>query len=91
MAIQGLQTNSQAIIYGNRSSCCWFCAEERMQANREAKKRTGINHDTAARELEGQFATKPMFKFPISGGPYLVCLDHMKKFVHKMEELSAAK
>lgn len=87
MLPQGLQTGTNAIIFGNKTSCCWFCAEERLQENRKAGKRIGINHDTAAQELVGQFTAKPMFKFPIPGGPYLVCEDHMEYFLKKMKGL----
>ena len=91
MLTEGLKTGKGTIVYGNNSNCCWFCAEERMQENRKAQKRTGINHDTAAQELAGKFTAKPMFRFPIAGGPYLACLDHMKQFVSYMEELAAPK
>lgn len=91
MLAEGLKTGKGTLIYGNKSSCCWFCAEERMQENRKAKKRTGINHDTAAQELAGKFTTKPMFRFPIAGGPYLICLDHMKQFVNDMTKLEQPK
>lgn len=88
MLPQGLQTGTNAIIFGNNSSCCWFCAEERLQENRKKRARTGLNHDTAAQELQGQFSGKPMFRFPISGGPYLICKDHMESFLNKIKELS---
>ena len=87
MLPQGLQTGTNAIIFGNNSSCCWFCAEERLQQNRKNNARTGLNHDTAAQELRGKFAGKPMFRFPIQGGPYLICKDHMEQFLTKMKGL----
>lgn len=87
MLPRGLQTGTDAVIFGNSTSCCWFCAEERLKRNREGKARTGLNHDTAAKELEGTFTGKPMFRFPVTGGPYLVCRDHLEKFLNRMKEL----
>ena len=88
MLSQGLQTGTNAIIFGNSTSCCWFCAEERLKQNREKKAKTGLNHETAAKEFTGVFTGKPMFKLPVTGGPYLVCKDHMEYFLKKMKELS---
>lgn len=88
MLSRGLQTGTNAIIFGNSTSCCWFCAEERLKKNRENRARTGLNHDTAAQEFAGQFTGKPMFRFPIAGGPYLICKEHMEAFLKRIKELT---
>lgn len=88
MLPQGLQTGTNAIIFGNNTSCCWFCAEERLQENRKNGARTGLNHDTAAQEFYGKFTGKPMFRFPITGGHYLICKDHMQQYLNRMKELA---
>ena len=88
MLPRGLQTGTDAVIFGNSTSCCWFCAEERLKKNRANGARTGLNHDTAAQEFTGTFTGKPMFRLPVTGGPYLVCKDHMEKFLNRMKELA---
>lgn len=88
MLPQGLQTGTNAVIFGNSTSCCWFCAEDRLKENRANKAKTGLNHDTAAKEFTGKFTGKPMFRFPIPGGNYLICKDHMEQFLEKMKGLS---
>lgn len=87
MIIDGLNKAGNIIVYGNREDVCYFCAEKRAAENREARKRTGTNRDTAGRELAGKFINKPMFKFPLIGGPYLICQDHMHEFTMKMDKM----
>lgn len=86
MIMNGLKTGN-VIVYGNREDTCYFCALEKAAGNREAQKRSGLTRDAAARELQGQFVNKPMFRFPVTGGPYLVCQGHMHKFVNQMDKM----
>lgn len=87
MIMNGLKTGDRCIVYGSRDDVCFFCAEEQAVKNRESQNPRNTTREAAARELRGQAASKPLFRFPISGGPYFICQDHMHKFVKKMDSL----
>jgi len=88
MIINGLKTGDRCITYGSRDDVCFFCAEERAMQNRKSPNNShNISRDAAAREIRGKHSGKPLFRFPISGGPYFICQDHMHKFMKKMDDL----
>jgi hypothetical protein len=88
MIIHGLKTGDRCITYGSRDDVCFFCAEEQALKNRkDSNNSRNISRDSAAREIRGKHSGKPLFRFPISGGPYFICQDHMHKFMKKMDDL----
>lgn len=88
MIMNGLKTGDRCIVYGNRDDVCFFCAEEQAEKNRkDSNNSRNISREAAAREIRGKLSGKPLFRFPISGGPYLICQDHMHKFVNKLDKL----
>ena len=87
MIMGGLKDKKNGVLFGNRSDVCWFCAGEQAAANHAADKRTGLTRNTAAEQLRGNLSGKPIFRFPISGGPYIICKDHMKQILSDMETL----
>lgn len=89
MIIGGLKDKKNGVLFGNRSDVCWFCASEQAAANRAADKRTGLTRETAAEQLRGNLSGKPIFRFPVSGGPYIICTDHIKQILADMEVLGS--
>ena len=87
MLINGLKDKKNGVMYGNRSDYCFFCAEELALKNRQEKKNTGINHESAGQQLRGKLSGKPIFRFPISGGPYIICQDHINMISDNMTQL----
>lgn len=87
MIIGGLKNKKNGVVYGSRDDVCWFCATEAAIKNHEEKKTYGLTRETAGEALKGKLAGKPIFRFPISGGPYIICKDHVRQIIEEMEKL----
>ena len=87
MIIGGLKNKKNGVMYGNRDDVCWFCATETAIQNHKEKKTYGLTRETAGEELKGKLSGKPIFRFPIMGGPYIICKEHLKQISAEMEQL----
>lgn len=79
MGIFGITTGKNNIHFGTRSDVCYFCAQEKAQADR-------TNPIVATNKLKGTFEGKKLLKIPVSGTQVIICVDHIHKISDENRE-----
>lgn len=70
MAVFGIKTGKDNIVFGNRGDSCNLCAREK--ANKE---KIGITE--ASNKLKGLLDGKKLVKIMTSGTYVIICMDHI--------------